>query len=231
MNIIDSAKNRKTDQYTETHHIIPKSIGGTNDSSNLVELTAKEHFICHMLLVKMLEGEHKQKMVYAWWQLSNQCNDRQERIPITGNRYALARKYFAETHSDRMKNNHPLRNPENLEKLREGIRRRGPTSIKGRKMSEESKQKLRNKEWTQKALDNRLQNCLKAAESRKGSKWSDGQHDKRFNAYVEKNKHLFPQVLELHDSGLNIRQISLNFGISWERVKYIVDNRERLNIV
>lgn len=228
MSIVNSTKNRVTDQYTETHHIIPKSLGGSNDSDNLVELTAKEHYVCHMLLVKMLDGENKQKMVYAWWQLSNQCNDRQQRIRINGNRYALARKYFAGIHSDRMKKNHPLRNPENLKKLREGIKRRGPTSVKGRKMSEDSKQKLRDKEWTQKALDNRLQNCLKAAEARKGSKWSEEHHANRFNAYVEKNKHLFPQVLGLYDSGLNIRQVSLKLNISWERAKYIIDNRERL---
>lgn len=231
MSIVNSAKNRTTNQYTETHHIIPKSIGGSNDSNNLVELTAKEHYVCHMLLVKMLEGENKQKMVYAWWQLSNQCNDRQQRIRINGNRYALARKYFSETHSDRMKKNHPLRNPDNLKKLREGIKRRGPTSVKGRKMTEESKQKLRDKEWTQKALDNRLANCLKAAAARKGSSWSEEHHAKRFNTYLEKNKHLFPNVLELHASGLNIRQISLKLDISWERVKYIVDNKERLNTV
>ena len=87
---------------------------------------------------------------------------------------------------------------------------------------------MKNKEWTQKALDNRLQNCLKAAEARKGSKWSEEHHANRFNTYVEKNKHLYPQVLELYDSGLNIRQVSLKLNISWERAKYIIDNRERL---
>lgn len=179
----------------------------------------------------MLDGEHKQKMAYALWQLSNQCNDRQQRIKITGNSYAIARKWFAEAHSKRMLTNHPLKNPENLKKLREGIKRRGPTSVKGRKMTEESKQKLRDKEWTQKALDSRLQNCLKAAEARKGSKWSSGRHELRFQQYLEKNKHLFPQVLELYDAGMNNRQISLKLGISWDRVKYIIVNRERINTI
>jgi hypothetical protein len=32
------------DMYVEKHHIIPKSLGGSNDKSNLVKLTAKEHF-------------------------------------------------------------------------------------------------------------------------------------------------------------------------------------------
>ncbi len=41
--------------YYEKHHIIPKFMKGTNDKSNLVLLTAKEHFIVHLLLTKMFQ--------------------------------------------------------------------------------------------------------------------------------------------------------------------------------
>lgn len=44
------------DGYKERHHIIPKSIGGSNDQSNLVDLTAREHFIAHFLLAKIYGG-------------------------------------------------------------------------------------------------------------------------------------------------------------------------------
>jgi hypothetical protein len=40
----------KKESYYELHHIIPKCQGGQDDSSNLVLLTAREHFIAHMLL-------------------------------------------------------------------------------------------------------------------------------------------------------------------------------------
>lgn len=49
--------------YYESHHIIPKCLGGTNDKSNLVLLTAREHFVVHQLLVKMYPSEHK--LVFA----------------------------------------------------------------------------------------------------------------------------------------------------------------------
>lgn len=49
--------------YTETHHILPKSMGGTNESSNLVKLSAREHFICHWLLYKIYKN---QAMACAW---------------------------------------------------------------------------------------------------------------------------------------------------------------------
>lgn len=56
--IIERAKNRVYDGYTEDHHIIPKCMGGTDDSSNIVSLTAEEHFLIHILLVKLHPGNH-----------------------------------------------------------------------------------------------------------------------------------------------------------------------------
>ena len=44
------------DGYKERHHITPKSLGGSNDPSNLVDLTAREHFIAHFLLAKLHGG-------------------------------------------------------------------------------------------------------------------------------------------------------------------------------
>ena len=52
------------DNNTETHHVVPKSLGGSNVRDNLVVLTAREHFVCHWLLTKMVV-ETKQK--YQMW--------------------------------------------------------------------------------------------------------------------------------------------------------------------
>ena len=65
-NIITCAKLRTITGYTEKHHIRPKSCGGDNSKDNLVKLTAKEHFICHLLLTKMVDGHSRHKMVYAF---------------------------------------------------------------------------------------------------------------------------------------------------------------------
>ena len=64
--IIDNRLNNPITGYTETHHIIPKSLGGTNDPKNLVAVTAREHYLLHYLLTKFTEGEQKSKMVYAF---------------------------------------------------------------------------------------------------------------------------------------------------------------------
>ena len=81
-NIIKYAKTRiNLTGYYETHHILPKSLGGTNDVSNLVKLTPREHFICHWLLVKMFNKGTKErnKMLYAFWMMKNNPSKNGER--------------------------------------------------------------------------------------------------------------------------------------------------------
>lgn len=40
-------------EYYEKHHIIPRCMGGNDDSINLVYLTPEEHFLAHRLLIKI----------------------------------------------------------------------------------------------------------------------------------------------------------------------------------
>ena len=51
--LIKRAKNRILNGYSESHHIIPQCMGGDNSSKNLIQLTAREHYIAHLLLVKI----------------------------------------------------------------------------------------------------------------------------------------------------------------------------------
>jgi hypothetical protein len=65
--IINNAKNRSENSgYTEKHHIIPRSMGGNNKRTNLVVLTAREHFICHYLLIKFTISTSKSSMYHAF---------------------------------------------------------------------------------------------------------------------------------------------------------------------
>lgn len=64
-NIIDAAKINGRVGYIEKHHIIPKSLGGSDSKDNLVNLTAREHFLCHLLLIKCTSGYDKKLMLFA----------------------------------------------------------------------------------------------------------------------------------------------------------------------
>ncbi len=68
--IIENASKRpklnRRKSYFELHHIIPRSLNGSDDKDNLVQLSAREHYICHQILTKITNGRNKLKMLYAF---------------------------------------------------------------------------------------------------------------------------------------------------------------------
>lgn len=61
--LIERAKNRSTDGYVERHHIIPRCLGGNDDTKNIVNLTPEEHYVAHQLLVKIYPTN--ERLIYA----------------------------------------------------------------------------------------------------------------------------------------------------------------------
>ena len=97
--IIDQAKQRKLEGYKERHHIIPKCMGGTDDRGNLVELTAREHYICHRLLVRI--HPNNSKLIRAFWGMSNQKNKGRD-CKVTSKAYAESKELFSRIQSESM---------------------------------------------------------------------------------------------------------------------------------
>ena len=108
-----------SDGYFELHHIIPKAAGGTNDSSNLVKLTAREHFLCHLLLAKCTEADLKHKMVHA----VNLMRRAKSKIKITGTIFDMIKRMVSEERSGK------LRSTETKKKI--------SVKLSGRKLSTE----------------------------------------------------------------------------------------------
>jgi hypothetical protein len=70
--LINKGRNRVFEGYAEKHHIIPKCVGGSDNPSNLVRLTPEEHYIAHLLLVKIYPGNSK--LIYAANMMANRNN-------------------------------------------------------------------------------------------------------------------------------------------------------------
>ena len=83
------------DAYFETHHIIPKSSGGSNSNENLALLTVREHFICHWLLYKINPTKEN---AFSWWMMSNNNGNKhhKDRWVQTSRKYEYARKAFSD---------------------------------------------------------------------------------------------------------------------------------------
>jgi 5-methylcytosine-specific restriction endonuclease McrA len=91
-NIIERAKSRMllSNIYTEKHHIVPKSLGGSNAKDNIVVLTGREHAICHLLLIRMTEGAAKRSMTFAAWRMMFKSN-------LTASRHSIGARLYEST--------------------------------------------------------------------------------------------------------------------------------------
>jgi hypothetical protein len=160
----------------ERHHIIPQSLGGSNDKSNLVYLSCREHFLCHWLLVKMTEGEYYHKMVYALMGMRAE-NEHQERYQtiFTARVYEKYRIEHAEYHSKLMKSKNLV-----------------PWNKGGVEITDEHRENLRNAALTRN-IDSikQAEGQLKRIEKIKGQKRSE--ETKRLMSLASKGKPKGPQ--------------------------------------
>lgn len=198
--ILDSAQ-KEARRNGEKHHIYPKSFGGTNDESNMVKVSLREHFLCHWLLIKCTEGLANYKMLCAF---GGMCRGREFKSSW---RYEAARraasearkgKPFSEDHRKKLslaKKGRKITNEAQLRALEQGRK-------KGRKLTEEQKQTLsaahlgirQSKETKQKISQTMTGNRFfseetrqKIADSKRGKKRSEETKRKISEALRRKN--------------------------------------------
>jgi hypothetical protein len=161
-NIIESARVQETAEYTEKHHIIPKSLGGSNTKDNLVKLTARQHFICHWLLTKMvITTKHQYQMWNAFSCMLYRARPGQQRHKISSHIFAIIKSEGSKIKSLTFSGeNNPMygmkgilnpnfgkkQSPEHIEKLRQSrigkirtddAKRKQGDTTRGRKQSPE----------------------------------------------------------------------------------------------
>ena len=95
--LMERAKHRSNITEYETHHIHPKSLGGSNTKDNLVKLSLREHFLAHRLLTKMHTGEARRKMYFAFYRLSNRHQIQSGRFYAKSKQQA--KEYLSQIHS------------------------------------------------------------------------------------------------------------------------------------
>jgi hypothetical protein len=84
--------------YYERHHIVPKCLGGTDSTLNLVYLTAEEHWIAHLLLVKL--NPENNKLVYACQAMSMSGGNNKR---TTNKLFGWIRRKYSNATSERQK--------------------------------------------------------------------------------------------------------------------------------
>lgn len=166
-NIIEKYKQlnlqKSKDLYIEKHHILPRCKNGSDDANNLVNLTAKAHFVCHHLLTKIYnEGSlydafwlmfhYKSKNQQRYYRISASTYDyiknkrsiflseffKGRKSPMQGRKLTLETKLkISKGNKGKNKGKYVGR------KLSEETKKKMSLALKGRKLSEEHKNKLK----------------------------------------------------------------------------------------
>lgn len=95
--IVERAKaqnrSKKGNAYYESHHIVPKCMGGSNESTNKVLLTAREHYICHALLFRA--NPESRQLAHAFYLMCNFRKTQKRDYQISSRLYEDARAKYA----------------------------------------------------------------------------------------------------------------------------------------
>lgn len=138
MKFIDALKNQSIDGYSEKHHILPRSMGGGNEPSNIIALTLRQHYIAHWMLWKAYGG----KMAVAFDYMNG---IKKYGYRLTGRTIKLLSQDVSKRRSERLVSTETREkqrqaklgrklSPEHIEKVRQ--------ASTGRVVSEETKRKV-----------------------------------------------------------------------------------------
>ena len=154
---LTSIHDRSLDCYTEKHHIIPRSMGGKDTKENLVVLTAREHYIAHLLLTKCVENKYKGKMLHAYIMIAQVKDSNQERF------YKINSRIFEER---KIESNKLKREYRHTKEAREGISK----NLKGvpkPKFTEDHKNNISKGHKGQNAWNKGLEGVIKCSDETK----------------------------------------------------------------
>ena len=194
----------------EVHHIVPRSLGGTDASHNLVRLSGHDHALCHWLLTKMTTGTDKAKMVYAFNMMAvyGEHMDRPTSAAIV-RAYEHNRQEWSRIHSELMtgrpspRKGTKVTDPEVLKNIREGTANRGIDPVKAAEGHRRGAEKRRG----QKRSDETKEKMKVSASERESNPWSDEEKEKRRIANLGKPK---PQGHGAKVAEANLGVVSIN---------------------
>jgi len=113
--IMNAAQMRTLSSYTEKHHMVPRSLGGSNANTNIARLTPREHLVAHRLLIRMTNGKERNKMLFALQCMTWQSpKHKGMRVELTLGQHAKLREQVATARTgakwtEEQKHRHSLR--------------------------------------------------------------------------------------------------------------------------
>jgi hypothetical protein len=94
-NRIRLQKNDNKYVYYEEHHILPKCLGGSEEKTNKILLTAKEHYICHKLLTYIYPNNSKLYAAFSFMSFNKNSKHK-----ISSRDYSYARELCSRNYTE-----------------------------------------------------------------------------------------------------------------------------------
>lgn len=222
--LIETRKDRNLldGEYYETHHIIPKSMGGNNEPSNLIRLTAREHFIAHWLLWRIHQNA---EMAFAFYCLTNMSKNQKVKSSRVYEESKLARRPFIVENNKKHHKGKKL-SKEHIENIREVFKNLIRTeshrhniseSLKNKPKSDTHKQKLskslKGYDWTNHSVRNK-----KISDSNSGEK-----NGRAKNVQIKEINGEFSKIFTTMNDAMNFIHFNTSQKISkttfWRKCK------------
>jgi hypothetical protein len=129
--------------YSEKHHIIPKSLNGTNEKTNIIKLSARDHYFAHCCLARIYGG--------SMWKALHLMGHTQKNIHgaelfSKGRMLEIARVNASLERSKYMKiawKNGTVNGRKNYNPVSDETKQKQSKALKGRKISKDSIKKRR----------------------------------------------------------------------------------------
>jgi hypothetical protein len=214
--LMDRAVDRELDYYYELHHIIPKCMGGSNESDNIVKLTFREHFIAHWILHRIYPNNKLIAYAFSAMKMDKYGNRISEEWAPSSRQleelklaYIQGRKGSKHTEETRMKISNSLKGKECWNK--------------GKTVSDDSKQKMSEAKlgWNRTEEDK-----IKISEGKKNW-YKNNEHPNKGKTYKLSTKwdrskdgveNRIEQVKKLYESGTPITQITNEVNVTRQAI-------------
>lgn len=141
------------DTYTEEHHIVPHAEGGSDEKHNIVKLTAREHYIAHLLLAKIYDDV---KMYSAVTMMQCKSKSHERNFKFNSRLYEKIRIEYSKKISGENHWNYGKVGPNKGKPMSDETKQKLSKSLTGRKLTTTAIERRRNSKWYTNGVDETL---------------------------------------------------------------------------
>lgn len=167
--------------------------------------------------------DYEQLLIHESWDnpilINKSCYHNKKRFKHTEPHTADTRKKMVQWRKD-----NPEKEELRAQKIKAYMNNRTPEEKASYSKNISEKMKVIAKNRSPELIQQQIDRCKQMAKDR--GPWNEKRRKSNDDLYLKRVETIAPEIYNLYDNNINIRQISIKTGISWDRIKLIIDRRE-----